>query len=216
MQAPGPAVSGLHLNSFTQQECLGSLQRLELLYFCSMIFGYEALDQGRGREEIGPTSRDLFFSCSEPALFWLSEGFTRLFVKPKPTFSRGARGCDGLRSCCTGGLVSSPHLWLRCSTAVPGASTPLQLHFSPPIFALAPLAFLRRSLKKQVILPLSLPFSLDARSEVQIFRNEVNHLPPSFCKHGPYTCPQIGATAHLLQTSLPLFPECRMMLQAQP
>lgn len=58
----------MRLNSFTQQECLGSLHRLELLYFCSMIFGYEALNQRRGREEICPTSKDLFFSCSEPAL----------------------------------------------------------------------------------------------------------------------------------------------------
>lgn len=119
----------MHLNSFTQQECLGSLQRrLEPLYFCSMIFGYEALNQGRGREEIGPTSRDLFFSCSKPALFRLSEGFTQLFVKPKPTFSRGARGCVGLRSCCTGGLVSSPHPWLGCPWSQHSASAA----FFPP------------------------------------------------------------------------------------
>lgn len=126
----------MHLNSFTQQECLGSLQRLELLYFCSMIFGYEALNQGRGREEIRPTSRDLFFSCSKPALFWVSEGFTQLFTKPKPTLIHGPRRCVGLRSCYTGGLVSSPHPWLGCSISVPEASTPLQLHFSPSIFAL--------------------------------------------------------------------------------
>lgn len=44
----------------------------------------------------------------------------------------------------------------------------------------------------------------------------MNHLPPGFCKHGPCTCPQIGATAHLLQTFLPSFPWCQVMLWAQP
>lgn len=61
-----------------------------------------------------------------------------------------------------------------------------------------------------------LPFPLDTRSEIQIFGNEVNHLPAGFCKHGPYTCPRMGATAHLLQTLLPVFPGCQVMLWAQP
>lgn len=60
---------------------LGSLQRLKLLYFCSMIFGYEGLNQGRGREEILPASRDLFFLCSKPALFLVSKVFIQLAVK---------------------------------------------------------------------------------------------------------------------------------------
>lgn len=42
--------------------------------------------------------------------------------------------------------------------------------------------------------------------------NEVNHLPPGFCKHGPYTCPQTRATARLLQTFPSLFSGCQVMV----
>lgn len=164
-----------------------------------MIFGYEALSQGRGREEVHPTSRDLFVSCSEPALFWVSEGFTQLFVKSKPTLIRGARGwAEVLLRSCRAGVKP---------TSMAGAqhSTPLQLHFSPHLFLDTAHACIHHSsLKRQAIPPLCLPFPLDTRSEVQIFRNEVNHLPPGFCKHGPSTCPQTGVAAHLLQTFLPL------------
>lgn len=118
-----------HLHS---ARMLGSLQKLELLHFCSMIFGYEVLNEGRGREEICPTSRDLFFSCSEPAPCWVSKVFTKLFVKIKPAFSRGARGHLGLRSCSPGGLMPSSRPWLTCSTVVPGVSSPCQPHFVPP------------------------------------------------------------------------------------
>lgn len=111
---------------------LGNLQRLKLLYFCSMIFRYEVLNEGRGREEIHPASRDLFFSCSKPALFWVSKVFSQLFVRMKLALSWGARGHLGLRSCSSGGLMSSPRPRLGCSTAVPGAGTPHHLHFCSP------------------------------------------------------------------------------------
>lgn len=150
---------------------LGSLQRLKLLYFCSVIFGYEVLNQGRGREEIRPASRDLFFSYSKPALFWVSEVFIQLFVKIKLTFSRGARGHLGLRSCSTGGLMSSPRPRSGCSVAVPGASTLCWLHFSPPspLSLDTPSAFIHRSPpKRQAILTLCLSLPLETRSEAQI------------------------------------------------
>lgn len=125
----------MHLKSFTQQECLGSLQRLELLYFCSMIFGYEALNQGRGKGGDSPHKQRPVFLMLRACLVLGVRRFHPALCEAETNSAMKLRGCVGLRSCCTGGLMSSPHPWVGCSTAVPGASTPLQLHF-PPIFAL--------------------------------------------------------------------------------
>lgn len=116
--------------------------------------------KGGGGRRFAPQAKTCFSHAPSLPLFWVSEGFTQLFVKPKPTFSRGARGRVGLRSCCTGGLMSSPHPWLGCSTDVPGASTPLQLHFSPHFCLGTPPAFIHRSpLKRRAIPPLCFTFS---------------------------------------------------------
>lgn len=50
----------VHLNSFTQQERLGSLHRLELLHFCSMIFGYELSIKGGGGRRFAPQAQTCF------------------------------------------------------------------------------------------------------------------------------------------------------------
>lgn len=198
---------------------LGSLRRLKLLYFCSMIFGYEVLNQGRGREEIRPASRDLFFSCSEPALFWVSEVFIQLFVKIKLAFSRGTGGHLGLRSCSTGRADVKSTSKVGVQHGQPWSQHPTSAAFLPPspLSLDTPSAFIRRPPpKRQAIPTLCLFLPLETRSEAQVFMNEVNHLPPGFCKHGPYPCPQTRAPARLLQTSLPLFPERRAMDLAQP
>lgn len=172
---------------------LGSLQRLKLLYFCSMIFGYEVLNQGRGREQIRPASRDLFFSCSAPALFWVSEVFVQLFVKIKLAFSRGTGGHLGLRSRSTGRADVKSTSMVGVQNDQPRSQHPTSAAFLPPspLSLDTPSAFIRRPPpKRQAIPTLCLSLPLETRSEAQVFMNEVNHLPPGFCKHGPYPCPQ--------------------------
>lgn len=77
----------------------------------------------------------------------------------------------GLRSCSTGGWISSPGPWLGCSTAVPEDSTPHRLRFSTPspVSLDTPSAIIHCSPpKRQVIPPVCLSLPLETRSEVLI------------------------------------------------